>query len=125
MKKYLAGLILPVLCFLSPTVANAQVETTLQLPPQGCFIRKKLGRKKPKIIDIFGYHSLSHCRRMIAINSEKIKKHLDQLIFKSSNVNDVVNNPGKVCPPLVKQSGISIGGGKAIISYVNSRASAG
>ncbi|MFM6206220.1 hypothetical protein [Planktothrix sp.] len=30
MKKYLAGLILPVLYFLSPTVANAQVETTLQ-----------------------------------------------------------------------------------------------
>lgn len=30
MKKYLAGIILPVLCFLSPTVANAQVETTIQ-----------------------------------------------------------------------------------------------
>ncbi|WP_254173296.1 hypothetical protein [Planktothrix pseudagardhii] len=49
MKKYLAGLILPILCFLSPTVANAQVETTLQ-PNQITITGNRLEKQPPRQI---------------------------------------------------------------------------
>ncbi|VXD25090.1 conserved exported hypothetical protein [Planktothrix serta PCC 8927] len=64
MKKYLAGLILPVLCLLSPTVANAQVETTLQ-PNQITITGNRLEKQPPRQIFVQTNSSIQDLRVLV------------------------------------------------------------
>ncbi len=64
MKKYLAGLILPVLYFLSPTVANAQVETTLQ-PNQITITGNRLEKQPPRQIFVQTNNPIQDLRVLI------------------------------------------------------------